>query len=131
MAITKPTSSFVWFAAVADVVLVLVFVVIGRLSHDEGVTFFGVLETWWPFLVGLALGWVTTRAWRAPAEIVWNGIAIWVITVVMGMLLRIATGQGAAFAFVIVATVVVGVFLLGWRAIARVVLHRSSKRNRS
>ena len=37
-------------AAAIDVVLVFVFVVIGRRSHGERLTLLGTAETWWPFL---------------------------------------------------------------------------------
>ena len=37
---------------------------------------------------------------------------------VVGMLLRLATGQGTAVAFIVVAMLTLAVLLLGWRAIA-------------
>jgi Protein of unknown function (DUF3054) len=40
------------------------------------------------------------------------------------MLLRVATGAGTAFSFVVVATLVLGVFLLGWRALAALARRR-------
>ncbi|TFD83135.1 DUF3054 domain-containing protein [Cryobacterium fucosi] len=103
-------------AASVDAGLVLVFVLIGRASHGEGLL--GVLTTWWPFLGGLAIGWLLLRAWRGPRRIVWTGIGIWLCTVAGGMLLRLAGGQGAEPSFIVVATIVLGLFLLGWRAIA-------------
>lgn len=105
-------------SAFIDLVLVFVFVVIGRTSHDEGITISGTAETWWPFLVGLAVGWLVSRAWRRPLGIAQPGIPIWISTVAIGMLLRVASGQGVQWAFVIVATVVLAVFIVGWRALA-------------
>lgn len=105
-------------SAALDIVLVFVFVAIGRQSHDEGITLFGTLETSWPFLAGLAVGWLITRAWRQPLGVLNPGVILWVCAVVIGMLLRLASAQGAAFAFVIVATVTLAVFLIGWRALA-------------
>ncbi len=102
-------------AASIDAGLVLVFVLIGRASHDEGLL--GVLTTWWPFLGGFAIGWLLLRAWRNPRRIVWTGIGVWLCTVAVGMLLRLASGQGVQPSFIVVATIVLGVFLLGWRAI--------------
>ncbi|MFI0357873.1 DUF3054 domain-containing protein [Actinomadura sp. 9N407] len=101
-----------------DVVLVLVFVAIGRRSHEEGLSLAGLAETAWPFLVGLAVGWAIMRAWREP-EALPIGAGIWVTTVVCGMLLRTVSGQGTALAFMIVATLFLGAVLLGWRLIAR------------
>ena len=101
-----------------DVVLVLVFVIVGRRSHGEAETIGGILDTMWPFLIGLLLGWLVTLAWRKPFAILWPGIPIWLMTVAAGMLLRVAAGQGTAASFIVVATVVLGVFLIGWRLIA-------------
>ncbi|TDD61007.1 DUF3054 domain-containing protein, partial [Actinomadura darangshiensis] len=46
-----------WLGGVADVCCVLVFVGIGRSSHDEAASAAGFATTAWPFLVGLAVGW--------------------------------------------------------------------------
>ena len=40
-------------------------------------------------------------------------------TVVVGMLLHRVTGEGTAWSFVLVATVVLTALLLGWRLVAR------------
>jgi hypothetical protein len=45
------------------------------------------------------------------------------------MLLRVASNQGVQLSFVIVASVVLGVFLLGWRAIALLVKRSRSRGN--
>lgn len=104
-------------AAAADVLAVLVFVAIGRASHAEALSIVGFLQTAWPFLAGLALGWLVMRAWRTPADVRWTGLGVWVITVVVGLLLRVVSGEGAPTGFVVVTTVVLGVFLLGWRGV--------------
>ena len=52
-------------AAVLDTVLVVAFAALGRASHDSDLLG-GLWQTAWPFLVGLALGWLVTLAWRAP-----------------------------------------------------------------
>ncbi|OBB09422.1 hypothetical protein A5662_08645 [Mycobacteriaceae bacterium 1482268.1] len=102
-------------AALADVAGVLVFCAIGRRSHAEGLTASGVAETAWPFLVGAVLGWLLSRGWRRPAALVPTGLAVWVCTVAVGMLLRKATSAGVAVSFVIVAAAATAVLLLGWR----------------
>lgn len=107
-------------AAVIDVVFVVGFTLVGRASHNEGPA--GLLVTAWPFLGGLAIGWLLMRAWRHPRRIFWAGIGIWIATVAGGMLLRVISGQGTAIAFIIVATVALGVLLIGWRAIVGLVL---------
>lgn len=107
--------------AVADVVLVVVFAAIGRASHQEADPVTGVLTTAWPFLAGAALGWLLVRAWRAPMRPWPTGVVVWVVTVAAGMLLRAVTGAGTAVAFVVVATITLAVFLLGWRSLAALV----------
>ena len=99
-----------------DVVCVVVFCTIGRRSHAEGISMAGVAETAWPFLAGTALGWIAVRAWRQPAALAPTGLTIWLCTVVIGMLLRKATSAGTAVSFVVVASLVTAILLLGWRA---------------
>lgn len=123
-------SRWVLLSVVLDVVLVLVFTIIGRLSHGEGIAFGGVATTAWPFLVGTLLGWLVTGAWRRPFALVRVGIPVWVLTVAVGMVLRVVSGQGIAFAFVIVASISLGVFLLGWRAIVGPIAKRSARNKR-
>jgi hypothetical protein len=101
-----------------DVVSVLVFVVIGRRQHDEGSALGGIAKTALPFLLALASGWAVTRAWKRPFDGS-TGLNVWMITVVLGLVLRRTMFDGGtATAFVIVATLFLGVTLLGWRFIA-------------
>ncbi|MGV9864184.1 DUF3054 domain-containing protein [Rhodococcus koreensis] len=112
-------------ALALDVVLVIVFCAIGRRSHDEANALTGLATTAWPFLSGLAVGWLATVAlYRDKFDaflIVPTGIVVWLSTLVVGMLLRVVSGQGTAFSFIIVAGTVLAVFLLGWRAVAKIV----------
>lgn len=115
---------------VVDVVCVLVFVAIGRASHEEAAGLGGFLSTAWPFLAGLGAGWGLLRAWQRPEGIWPVGAGVWVSTVVVGMVLRALAGQGTALAFVIVASVFLGAALLGWRLVARVVSARTVSASR-
>ena len=108
-------------AVLADVVGVLVFCAIGRRSHAEGLTAAGVAETAWPFLTGSAVGWLLSRGWRRPTALVPTGVVVWLCTVAVGMLLRKATSAGVAVSFVVVASAVTAVLLLGWRAAATII----------
>ncbi|AYG02102.1 DUF3054 domain-containing protein [Gryllotalpicola protaetiae] len=121
-------SRWVLLSAVLDFVLVVLFTVIGRVSHGEGLGFAGVAQTAWPFLTGTLLAWLVFGAWRRPLAVVRTGIPVWLLTVIVGMLLRVVSGQGIAVSFVIVATIVLGVFLLGWRAIVAPIARRSARR---
>jgi hypothetical protein len=105
-------------AFVVDAALVTLFVLIGRRSHGEANTAVGILDTLWPFLAGLVVGWLVTWAWRRPLAIIWPGVPVWLMTVALGMLIRTSAGQGVQPSFIAVAAVVLGVFLVGWRLIA-------------
>ena len=107
------------WAVVVDVCCVLIFVVIGRASHTQGETVAGIASTSWPFLCGLAVGWAASRAWRRPLALRPAGLAVWLCTVALGMVLRVVSGQGTAVGFIIVAVAFLGLFLLGWRLLGR------------
>ncbi|GAA2071360.1 DUF3054 domain-containing protein [Microbacterium hatanonis] len=107
-------------ALALDAVLVVAFAATGRATHD-GDVWSGLAMTAWPFLAALVVGWLITRAWRAPSAPVRVGIGVWLTTVVGGMLLRALSGQGTAIAFVIVATATLFVALVGWRFVAALV----------
>lgn len=111
-------------AALADICCVLVFVILGRASHARGEGLAGIASTAWPFLAGLAGGWLAARAWRGPWRLWPAGVGAWLGAVVLGMVLRVVSGQGTAAAFVGVALAFLGLFLLGWRLLARVRLLR-------
>jgi hypothetical protein len=111
-------------AVAIDVCCVLVFVIIGRASHTTGESLAGIASTAWPFLAGLAGGWLVTaglagRAWRQPSRLWPAGVGAWLGTVVLGMVFRVVSGQGTAPAFIAVALAFLGLFLLGWRLLAR------------
>lgn len=98
---------------------VILFVALGRDTHDEAAGLSGLVETAAPFLLALCLGWLATRAWRNPADLP-TGVAVVAITVVAGMLFRRALfDEGTALAFVIVTTVFLSATMLGWRLAAR------------
>ena len=65
---------------------------------------------------------------RRPWTLLW-GAVVWIVTVLGGILLRLATGDTAEVPFIIVATIVLGVFLLGWRALAALLRRRGRDRD--
>jgi hypothetical protein len=111
-------------AVALDVCCVLVFVVIGRASHTQGESLAGIASTSWPFLCGLAAGWAAARAWRRPLALRPAGLVVWLGTVAVGMILRVVSGQGTAVTFIVVALAFLGLFLLGWRVLGRLVTRR-------
>lgn len=115
---TRPSSKTLFYTIAADLVLVLIFALSGRSSHSENLSVGGVLETAWPFLAALAVGWLVCRTWAQPLRVWPHGVCLWLITVAGGMALRILAGSTAAVPFVVVATLVLALFLLGHRLIA-------------
>jgi hypothetical protein len=105
-------------ALIFDCCCVLLFVVIGRASHAKGESLGGIASTAWPFLAGLAGGWLAARAWRRPLGLSPAGVGAWLGAVAVGMVLRVVSGQGTAVAFIGVALAFLGLFLLGWRLVA-------------
>jgi len=106
-------------AVILDCCCVLMFVIIGRASHTQGESLGGIASTAWPFLAGLAGGWLAARAWRRPFRLWPAGAGAWLGAVALGMALRVVSGQGTAFAFILVALAFLGLLLLGWRLLAR------------
>ena len=104
-------------AAGIDTAIIVAFVAIGRREHDQDSAIGALISTAAPFLIALLLAWIVWRVWERPTDIV-TGIQVWATTVVAGMLFRrVLFDDGTALAFVIVATLFLGAFLLGWRAV--------------
>lgn len=123
-----PAPRAVLGALTLDVACVVLFAATGRASHEEQAFGVGLWQTAWPFLVGVALGWLVTRGWRAPSAPLRTGLGVWVLALVGGMLLRAASGQGTALPFIVVAAVVLFVLLVGWRVVARGIRSRARRR---
>ena len=103
-------------AVVADCVAVLVFAAIGRANHHVSTGAHGIWHTAWPFLLGAGLGLAVTAYARVSPISLRAGVRVWIWTLVIGRVVRAVDGAGTAIAFVIVATIVLAAFLIGWRA---------------
>jgi hypothetical protein len=109
-------------ALLADLVAVLVFVLLGRRSHDEGSALAGTVAVAWPFVAGTAAG--ELAAVRLPPRSLTAGAVVAAGAVAVGMPLRRLAGGGTPLSFVLVATTFLLVFLVGWRAVAAVLERR-------
>ena len=116
-------------ASVLDVCAVLAFVAIGRHTHHDGdgtgravATRPGRSWAGWPS------GWLAVRAWRRPLALVPTGLGAWLGAAGAGMVIRVLAGQGTAAAFIVVALAFLGLFLLGWRVVVRIVTTRLQRR---
>jgi hypothetical protein len=117
------------YALGLDFLSIVVFVAIGRRSHDEGSALTGIVKTAAPFVMGLTLAWLIVRAWRWPLAIL-TGLAIWPITLLAGMMCRnLIFGRDTPVSFVIVATVFLGLCFVGWRMAARALARRRQTSN--
>ena len=85
-------------AVVADALAVVLFAVIGRASHDESVGVRGVWHTAWPFLVGAGVGLALTAYSHLSPTTIRAGIRVWACAVVIGLVVRKASGGGTAIA---------------------------------
>ncbi|MFZ9796067.1 MAG: DUF3054 domain-containing protein [Ilumatobacteraceae bacterium] len=100
---------------ILDVVCVVIFVIVGRRNHDETTDAVGTLRTAAPFLIALLGAWVGSKAWRAPRALS-TGVVLWIVTAGVGLgIRRFVFGDGIATPFVIVATLVLGLLLVGTR----------------
>lgn len=115
-----------WPGVVCDLVCVLVFTLVGTASHATSGDLAHVALVGLPFVVGLAVGWVATRAWRAPAQVWPTGVAVWFATVALGLVLRPALGVGGLeVSFAVVTAAFLGATMLGWRALAALAARRA------
>lgn len=113
--------------AVADVAAVLVFVAAGLRAHAEAGAVLALLSTAGPFLAGLVAAWLFARAWLAPLA-VRTGVVVWSVTVIVGLAVRGAFTERLPLSFALVTTLVLGVLLVGWRAVAVLVRTRPGGR---
>ncbi|MEG3615535.1 DUF3054 domain-containing protein [Isoptericola haloaureus] len=113
-----------WPAVVCDLVCVLVFTLVGTASHASAGSAWHLVAVAAPFVIGLAVGWLATRAWRAPAQPWPTGVAIWFATVALGVLLRPLFTGGFAWTFTLVTAGFLALTMIGWRLLATLAQRR-------
>ena len=105
------------YAIAADYVAIAVFALLARAAHqsdDMPFNFSGWLSTLWPFALGVTLGWLITRENK--------GGLIWITTVVTGLVIwGIRNGDVPHWSFIVVATTMSALLMLGWRGVAKLV----------
>ena len=105
--------------AAIDLVLVVIFAVVGRSSHAEALDIVGIAQTAWPFLTACLLGWVVISLLDDTGYGPRAALVVWLVTVLAGMGLRIVAGDTAELAFVLVATALLFSAFFGWRLAVR------------
>lgn len=109
-----------------DTFSVVLFVAIGRREHEQDSAISGLLHSVAPFLIALVVAWLVLRIWNRPTDRL-IGVGVWAIVVAGGMLLRnLVFDDGTATSFIIVATLFLGLFIVGWRLAFGLVERRSA-----
>ena len=104
-------------ALLFDALCVLLMVVIGTRNHktDTGIT--GILFVAAPFWIAMSLAHLAPLLQRKNRK-EQNAYMVWGYTVIRGMVLRnMVFNRGTAAAFIIVATVFLGITMFSWRAL--------------
>lgn len=119
-----------WFWVI-DVLVVILFVVIGREDHGFASDFSDYVGVASPFLIGLGLTIFAVRAWRNPLD--WRtGTALALGTLLLGMLVRrFVFDSGTAQAFIVVSAAFFIAGMVGWRLVGAGVLKLRSLRRAS
>ncbi len=114
-----PSLAAMPIAPLFDVAAIVVFVALGRRSHDEGGGIGEVVEIAAPFLIALGVAWAVLCAWRAPTKPS-TGVHLAIVTVGVGQTLRnLVFERGTAVAFIIVSAVMVTALFVGWRLVVQ------------
>lgn len=112
-----------WHALGFDVAAAAVFAIVGRASHGSELSFAGIAQTAWPFVVAAIAG--SLLASRFGGDSWWRaGLIAWAVTVLGGVGLRLLGGETAPPPFVVVTAAVLALLLLGWRAVAAIPARR-------
>ncbi|MCW4464874.1 DUF3054 domain-containing protein [Glutamicibacter sp. MNS18] len=114
----------VWL--VVDVVLIVIFAILGRREHEHALSAPGIVQTAAPFVVAYLIMVLISRPWFTINRIWPTGLLIWFGTVAVGLALRIGFGATAAVPFIIVAAIVLGLFLVGRRLVTGLIARRSA-----
>jgi FtsH-binding integral membrane protein len=100
-----------------DALCVLLMVVIGTRNHETDTGITGILFVAAPFWIAMSLAHLAPLLQRKNRK-EQNAYVVWGYTVVMGMVLRnMVFDRGTATAFIIVATIFLGITMFGWRAL--------------
>jgi membrane protein implicated in regulation of membrane protease activity len=114
-------------ALIGDVLAVVLFVAIGLLQHGFDISTQNLVLVGWPFAAALIVGHLASQSWRAPFRVWPQGVFVWAITIVGAMAVRTLMQAGTEVSFVIVTAIVLGILMLGWRALASYLTRGSRK----
>ena len=81
-------------ALIVDLILVVLFTIVGHYTHSHNFDPQGLMTTGWPFVAALVLAGLLTAVWDRPIAPLATGTGVWAITVLVGLVLRGVTGAG-------------------------------------
>ena len=111
-----------WPAIGTDILLIVVFAIIGMRNHDAALTAGDVAWTALPFAAGALITHLILFYRKVNVRGLVPGVIVWLGTWILGMLLRAVTGGGTPWEFVAIGGAFLALFLLGWRLIRWFVL---------
>lgn len=118
-AAAAPAAAGPLLSILLDLLAALIFVGVGRVAHGESLTPAGVWSTSWPFLIGVAGGYLGLVLTHWPAASVRGGAMVAGKTIVLGLVVRYGIERdGTPLPFIIVTVVVLAGLMIGWRLIA-------------
>ncbi|HIW95842.1 MAG TPA: DUF3054 domain-containing protein [Candidatus Corynebacterium gallistercoris] len=115
-----------------DALAIALFALLARIAHNTPempLSFVGWLQTMWPFLLGAGLAWVVIVVMMAPTPAspaampagfgFRTGAVVWVLSVAAGLTIwGMVHGAVPHWSFMLVATLMSGLLIMGWRALA-------------
>lgn len=113
--------------AATDLVLIILFALLGRREHEHALSIVGILMTALPFLIAYVIMTLLSKPNKTINKLFPVGLLVWIGTVALGLALRIALGSTAAVPFIIVAFLVLGAFLMGRRLVTSLVARKLNK----
>lgn len=110
-----------------DFFAIFAFAVLARAAHNteaDPFTLTNILDTLWPFLIGGAIGHaICAGAKKDPLPVAPGGVIVWLATAATGLIIwTVRNSAMPHWSFIIVATVMSGLLLLGTRLVAKMVL---------
>jgi Protein of unknown function (DUF3054) len=105
----------------ADLACILVFVALGRESHDATGRAAWFFEVWWPLAIGMVVGGVASGVYAHRGRWPLRVVGMVAIAVLIGGPLRTLTDREMFNAFTVVAFLVLSALTLGWRTVVLLV----------
>lgn len=107
-----------------DALMVAAYTLASRRSRDEEMTLWGLWISGWPFWTALLVAWLLMLQWKNVLS-AYRAVGVWLVTCVLGLLLRsLFTDGSVPWALVVSTTAVLGYLLLGWRLLVFLVRSR-------